>query len=123
VLLKDDIDVAGMPTTAASIVLGGDVISGAFAPGAATTYEASTTAKVISTAADATLAVSDPGHLTTARSRCPSRCSHGPAEAPRRARVRRPGRDRLQAGDRVRRRAPDGTYAKTLTFTLSTTNP
>ena len=60
----------------------------AFTPGVAKDYTTSTTANVISTAENAALTVSDPGHLMN-------------------------GTDALRTGS----------YSKTLTFTLSTTQP
>src|SRR4051795_13337558 len=47
-----------------SLSLGAPATFGAFVPGVAHEYTASTTATVISTAGDATLTSSDPGHLT-----------------------------------------------------------
>ena len=83
-------------------------------------YTASTTANVISTAGDATLSVSDPGHLTNGAFSLPS-----PLQVASR---RRPGPPRspttrstigfsqhIDATDALR----TGTYSKTLTFTLS----
>ena len=52
-----------MPATL-SLTLGAPASFGAFTPGVAKDYTASTTANVISTAGDAALSVCDPGHLT-----------------------------------------------------------
>ena len=63
-----------MPATLA-LTLGAPASFGAFTPGVAKDYTASTTANVISTAGDATLSVADPSRpppatWSTARSRC-----------------------------------------------------
>ena len=115
---------------------------GAFTPGVARTYIASTTATVISSAGDATLSVVDPSTnsraaWSTARSRWRCRSRPGPA---RRAFAALSGtpltlktyagpvandmstldfQQRIGANDPLR----TGTYSKTLTYTLSTTNP
>src|SRR4051812_10484839 len=52
-----------VPATLA-LTLGTPATFGAFTPGVANDYTASTTANVLSTAGDASLTVSDPGHLT-----------------------------------------------------------
>ena len=52
-----------VPATLA-LTLGAPATFGAFTPGVAKEYTATTTANVISTAGDAALTVSDPGHLT-----------------------------------------------------------
>ena len=89
------------------------------------TYEASTTANVISTAGDAALTVSDPGHLTNGAFSLP-RAAAGRASARRPGRRRCPTtpvtitfKQRIKANDPLR----TGTYSQTLTFTLSTTTP
>ena len=97
---------------------------GAFTPGAAREYVATTTATVISTAGDASLTHSDPGHL-----------ANGPFTLPQPLRVELSKsswtapvsndavtvtfRQAIGATDALR----TGTYARTLTFTLSTTTP
>ena len=55
--------VGGTVPATLSLTLGAPASFGAFTPGVAQDYTASTTANVISTALDATLTVSDPGHL------------------------------------------------------------
>ena len=60
--------VSGQVPATLALTLGAPASFGAFAPGVAATYNASTTANVLSTAGDATLAVVDPstvapGHL------------------------------------------------------------
>ena len=97
---------------------------GAFTPGAARDYVATTTATVISTAGDASLTHSDPGHM-----------ANGPFTLPQPLRVELPKsswtapvsndavtvtfRQAIGATDALR----TGTYTRTLTFTLSTTTP
>ena len=90
----------------------------------ARTYEASTTANVTSTAGDATLSVSDPGHLMNGTFSLPrplqvelGRTSWaGPVSNDA---VGITFRQEIGAGDALR----TGTYSRSLTFTLSTTNP
>jgi hypothetical protein len=97
---------------------------GTFAPGADGEYVASTTANVISTAGDAALSVSDPGHLTNgpyalaeplrlelSRASWAAPVSNEP--------VTITFRQRVKATDPLR----TGAYSRTLTFTLSTTTP
>ena len=79
---------------------------------------------MISTALDATLTVSDPGHLMNGTFALPAAAAgdagqddlDGPG-------VQRPGDDRLQAAVKATDALRTGAYSKTLTFTLSTTNP
>ena len=122
-----------MPATL-SLTLGAPASFGPFTPGVAKDYTASTTANVISTAGDATLSASDPS--TTA----PGRLVNGTFSLPQPLLVAGTplsvdGQDyaapvsndavtidfkqSIGANDPLR----TGTYAKTLTFTLSTTNP
>jgi photosystem II stability/assembly factor-like uncharacterized protein len=96
----------------------------AFTPGTQREYEATTTANVISTAGDATLSVSDPGHLANGAFSLPEPLrvelskaswtepvSNDPVEVT--------FKQLIKADDALR----TGTYSKTVTFTLSTTNP
>ena len=112
-----------VPATLA-LSLGSPATFGAFTPGVEKTYVASTTADVVSTAADATLTVSDPGHLTNgaselaqplqvnlSKSSWSGPASHDP--------VTIAFSQKIGANDALR----TGAYNKTLTFTLSTTNP
>ena len=55
--------VGGTVPATLALTLDGPATFGAFQPGVERTYETSTSAKVISTAGDAALSVSDPGHL------------------------------------------------------------
>ena len=108
----------------------------AFTPGVAREYEASTTANVISTAGDATLSVAarlpTPATSSTARSRCRELQGARAAEFSKSRAPRPPTttpvtndpvtitfKQAIKANDALR----TGTYSKTLTFTLSTTNP
>ena len=97
---------------------------GAFTPGVARTYTASTTATVTSSAGDAALAVSDPGHLVNGAFTLPQplqvSLSKATWSAPASNDVVTVGfTQRVEATDALR----TGAYSKTLTFTLSTTQP
>ena len=107
-----------------SLTLGAPASFGAFTPGVAKEYTATTTANVISTAGDAALSVCDPGHLTNgafslaeplrvefSKSAWTAPVSNDP--------VTITFKQSIKANDPLR----TGTYSKTLTFTLSTTNP
>jgi hypothetical protein len=118
---------ATVPATL-SLTLGAPVTFGAFVPGLERTYTASTTANVISTAGDATLSVADtganPGHLVNGAFALPQplqglgvvKTYDGPVSNDQ-ATVT--FTQAIGASDALR----TGTYSKTLTFTLSTTNP
>jgi hypothetical protein len=117
-----------VPATLA-LTLGAPATFGAFTPGVAKTYDASTTATVISTAGDAALTVTDPGTVA------PGHLVNGAFSLPQPLQglgtvktwsaptsnevVTVAFRQAIGAGDALR----TGTYAKTLTFTLSTTTP
>jgi len=107
-----------------SLTLGTPASFGAFTPGVAKEYTAATTANVISTAGDATLTVSDPGHLAKGTFALPEplRVSIAPATGGPRSPTRRwdiTFRQAIGATDAVR----TGAYTRSLTFTLSTTTP
>jgi hypothetical protein len=132
-----------------SLTLGPAVSFGAFTPGVTRTYEASTTANVISTAGNALLSVSDPssfgtGHLVNGtfvlaqplQARARNATNTGTAynnvgssasplnllqyEAPiSNDAVSLQFSQLVNANDPLR----TGTYSKSLTFTLSTTQP
>ncbi len=112
-----------VPATLA-LTLGAAASFGAFTPGVGPEYTAQTTANVISTAGDAALAVSDPGHLTNGTFSLPQPLRvelapnvwSGPVSNGTAAIT---FRQAIGAGDALR----TGSYAKTLTFTLSTTSP
>ena len=107
-----------------SLTLGGNASFGAFTPGVLKQYSASTTALVTSTAGDAALSVSDPGHLTNGTFSLPQplvvtgapRTWSGPVS-----------NDRFTLGFTQDIGANDalrtGTYSTTPTFTLSTMTP
>jgi hypothetical protein len=107
-----------------SLSLGGPASFGAFTPGVAKTYDASTTATVTSTAGDAALAVSDPGRLANGAFslRQPLQVTGVP-----RAWSAPVSNDAFAIGFHQEIGANDplrtGSYAATLTFTLSTTTP
>jgi hypothetical protein len=112
-----------VPATLA-LTLGQPASFGAFTPGVAREYTASTTATVLSTAGDATLSVSDPGHLTNGAFSLPQplrvELSKSTWDGPTsNESVTVTFKQAIGATDALR----TGAYAKTLTFTLSTTNP
>ncbi len=107
-----------------SLALGAPASFGALTAGIAKDYTAQTSANVISTAGNATLSVSDPGHLMNGTFALPqplvvefSKSSWtGPvSNDPVTIRFAQ----RVNANDALR----TGSYSKTLTFTLSTTQP
>ena len=90
----------------------------------AETYTASTTATVTSSAGDATLSVSEPGHLHQRRLQLPQPLQMTLAKStwtgPTSNEAVNVGfTQRIGATDALR----TGAYSKTLTFTLSTTAP
>ena len=87
-------------------------------------YTTETTANVLSTAGDATLSVSDPGHLTNGAFALPSPLVVEFSKATWTAPVTNDPvtiafKQHIDASDALR----TGAYSKTLTFTLSTTTP
>ncbi len=116
--------VGGTVPATLSLTLGSAASFGAFAPGVAREYTASTTANVVSTAGDATLSASDPGHLMNGTFSLPEalRVDIAPASwtgPVSNASVAITFRQHIGANDALR----TGAYTKTLTFTLSTTTP
>jgi hypothetical protein len=133
--------VAGSVGATLELTVGGPASFGSFVPGVAATYTASTTASVLSTAGDATLSVADPGespgHLVNGAFVLPSAVqarANGRPFAPvsgsplpllsyagpvSHAPVALDFQQAIGAADALR----TGTYAKTLTFTLSTSSP
>jgi hypothetical protein len=116
--------VGGTVPATLSLTLGAPASFGAFTPGVAKDYTASTTATVISTAGDAALSVSDPGHLINGTFALPSPLGVSIAPASWSAPVSNAAvaigfTQHIGANDALR----TGTYTKTLTFTLSTTTP
>ncbi|HET6548614.1 MAG TPA: M64 family metallopeptidase, partial [Solirubrobacter sp.] len=134
VLTSVDGDVGGAVPATLSLTLGAPASFGAFVPGVADTYTASTTANVISSAGDAALTVTDPsatatGHLVNGTFVLPQPLKVGGQALPATVKtydapisndaVTIGFSQDIGAGDALR----TGTYAKTLTFTLSTTQP
>ena len=129
-------NVAGVPSVRASVALtlGTPATFGAFTPGLAKDYTATTTATVVSTAGDATLSVADPssvatGHLVNGTFSLPSPllAAGSPLPATVKTYAAPVSNDAVPIGFTQHIGATDalrtGTYAKTLTFTLSTTTP
>jgi len=116
--------VGGTVPPTLSLTLGSAASFGAFTPGVARTYTASTTATVTSSAGDAALAVSDPGHLVNGAFTLPQPLQVSLSKATWSAPV---SNDAVTVGFTQRVEATDalrtGAYSKTLTFTLSTTQP
>ncbi len=114
---------ATVPATL-SLTLGPPASFGTFLPGVANEYTATTTANVVSTAGDAALTVSDPGHLANGAFTLPQplrveiapNAWSGPVSN---ATPTITFRQAIARTDAVR----TGTYSRTLTFTLSTTTP
>src|SRR3954469_22874 len=127
-------DVGGSAPATLSLTLGSPAGFGPFTPGLAKTYTASTIATVTSTAGDATLTVADPsttapGHVVNGAFSLPQPLRVGTSALPAVARTYSGPvsndaapvtfSQAIGAGDALR----TGTYARTLTFTLSTTSP
>ena len=127
-------DVGGSVPATLSLSLGAPASFGAFTPGVAKDYTASTTANVISTAGDAALGVSDPsatatGHLVNGAFSLPSALLAGGNTLPAVVKTYAAPvsndaaaitfTQHIGANDALR----TGSYSKTLTFTLSTTTP
>jgi alpha-L-arabinofuranosidase len=126
--------VSGTVPATLSLTLGPAASFGAFTPGVTRDYTASTSADVVSTAGDAALTVSDPdtahpGHLVNGAFALPSPLLAGGSPLPSVVRtwtapvshdpVDVEFLQHIDAHDPLR----TGSYAKTLTFTLSTTSP
>jgi hypothetical protein len=142
-------DVGGTVPATLSLTLGGPATFGAFVPGVTRDYDATTTANVISTAGSAALAIADPSASATGRlvnggfalpSAVQARATSAAATGGGLAAVGGSAsptpllayagpvsndsvtlafRQPIAAGDALR----TGTYGKTLTLTLSTTEP
>jgi hypothetical protein len=143
-LIGPESEVGGTVPATLSLTLGAPASFGAFTPGVTRDYNASTTANVISTAADAALSVTDPsanhtGHLVNGSFFLPQKLQAnanggafgavggtsdpttvlsyaGPVSNDA---VTLGFRQSIDDSDALR----TGSYSKTLTFTLSTTNP
>ncbi len=140
---QTDAGVGGSVPATLSLTLGAPAAFGGFTPGVAKDYSAQTSANVISTAGDAALSVADPsstatGHLVNGTFSLPSALQAnaggpfadvGGSAAPTTLKtwsnptaneaVTVAFQQHVGAGDALR----TGTYAKSLTFTLSTTTP
>jgi len=116
--------VGGTVAATLSLSLGAQASFGTFVPGVAADYSTATAATVTSTAGDATLSVSDPGHLANGSFTLPQALrvdiapgswdgpvTNGPSTIT--------FHQHIGANDALR----TGTYSKTLTFSLSTTTP
>ena len=133
--------VGGTVPPTLSLSLGTPASFGSFTPGTDRAYDASTTATVTSTAGDATLSVADTSTNATGRLVNGSFALAEPLQARARANAFAPlgaplalltydqpvSNDAVTIGFRQHIAASQalrtGTYSKTLTFTLSTTNP
>jgi hypothetical protein len=116
--------VGGTVAATLALTMGAPATFGTFKPGVADDYTATTNATVVSTAGDAALTTSDPGHLTNGPYSLaePLRVELNPASwsgPVSNATVAITFRQHIGATDPLR----TGSYAKTLTFTLSTTSP
>jgi hypothetical protein len=121
--------VGGTVPATLSLALGAPATFGAFTPGVAKEYTATTEATVLSTAGDATLTVVDPsttntGHLVNGAFALPQplqglgvvKTWSAPTSNEK---VPVTFKQQINSGDALR----TGTYSKSLTFTLSTTTP
>jgi hypothetical protein len=116
--------VGGTVPATLSLSLGPAASFGMFTPGLAKDYTATTPATVTSTAGDATLTVSDPGHLTNGAFSLPSPLTVTMTPSSWSAPVSNGAvaiafAQHIGATDALR----TGSYSRTLTFTLSTTTP
>ncbi len=112
-----------VPATLA-LTLGAPATFGTFTPGMEKEYTASMTANVISTAGDAALTVSDPGHLTNGAFSLPQPLQVAFSKSAWTTPVSNDPvaitfKQAIGATDALR----TGSYSRTLTFTLSTTTP
>jgi exo-1,4-beta-D-glucosaminidase len=119
-----DGSVGGTVPATLSLSLGAAASFGAFTPGLAKEYTAQTTANVISTAGDAALTYSDPGHLTNGTFSLPEALRVELSKAAWTGPVSNDPvaitfKQHIGANDALR----TGSYSRTLTFTLSTTTP
>ncbi|WP_121248739.1 M14 family zinc carboxypeptidase [Solirubrobacter pauli] len=117
-------DVGGTVPATLALTLDGTPSFGPFVPGVEKDYATQTKANVISTAGDATLSVSDPGHLTNGAFTLPEPLRVSLSKTTWTAPV---ANDKVDIGFNQLIKSTDplrtGTYSKTLTFTLSTTQP
>src|SRR4051812_40956536 len=124
VLLRGALAAGGTVPATLALTLGAPANFGALTPGAAKDYVATTSANVISTAGDAALTVSDPGHLANGAFTLPQPLQVSFSKAAWDAPVSNDlvtitFKQPVAATDALR----TGNYNRTLTFTLSTTTP
>ncbi|MDA0183802.1 fibronectin type III domain-containing protein [Solirubrobacter phytolaccae] len=121
---KAEAPVGGSVPATLALTLGTPATFGAFTPGVEKEYTATTKATVLSTAGDAALSVSEPGHLANGAFSLPQPLRvelgrstwTGPVSNED---VAITFKQSIATTDALR----TGAYSKTLTFTLSTTNP
>ena len=116
--------VSGSVPAQLALTVGPAAVFAPFIAGVAQDYTATTTANVISTAGDATLSVSDPGHLTNGAFALPSPLQVSLSKSTWDAPVSNDPvtitfAQHIAANDPLR----TGAYGKTVTLTLSTTTP
>jgi X-Pro dipeptidyl-peptidase len=118
-----DVSIGGDVAPTLSLTIG-EASFGAFTPGIAKDYATSANATVTSSAGDATLSVSEPGHLMNGTFSLASPLQVALAKSAWTAPVANDNvkvdfTQHIDADEALR----TGTYSTTLTFTLSTTNP
>ena len=123
-LIGPELTVSGAVPATLSLTLGAAASFGAFTAGVDKDYTATTDANVISSAGDAALSVSDPGHMANGTFTLPEPLQVSLSKTSWTAPVSNDSvaitfKQKIKATDALR----TGTYSKTLTFTLSTTNP
>jgi hypothetical protein len=129
-----DAPVGGTVPATLALTLGTPASFGPFTPGIAKDYTASTTATVVSTAGDATLTASDPSSASPGRLvngvfalASPLQVAGAPLPSTVKTYAGPVSNDNVAIAFKQPIAANEplrtGTYAKTLTFTLSTTNP
>ncbi|MDA0164477.1 hypothetical protein OM076_29675 [Solirubrobacter ginsenosidimutans] len=119
-----DAPVGGAVPATLALTLGAPASFGPFTPGVAKDYTATTSANVISSAGDAALTVSDPGHLMNGTFSLPDPLQVLFSKSTWSVPVSNDAvtitfKQHINANDALR----TGAYSKTLTFTLSTTTP
>ncbi|MBE2320597.1 SdiA-regulated domain-containing protein [Solirubrobacter sp. CPCC 204708] len=122
--VKTDATIVAEVPPQLGLTLGAPVKFAPFIAGVANEYTASTTLNVISTAGEATLSMSDPGHLTNGAFQLAQPLQVTLSKTAWTAPVSNDVVD-VVAKQAVGKNDPlrTGSYSKTITFTLSTTNP
>jgi hypothetical protein len=121
---SSDTTVGGTVAATLSLTLGAPASFGGFVPGVGRSYDASTTATVTSTAGDAALSISDPGHLSNGAFALSEPLQVSLSKASWTGPVSNDAvaiafHQHIAANQALR----TGSYSRTLTFTLSTTTP